>query len=141
MELQQLKCLKVSVQSLLHSQWRPWKLRPSCTVMPDETGLFADVQTELLGFPPEEKKATRCGAFHSSSQNDGRKGKGEGNRVGGWICGSIVSEEISLCNTCNRGGDDDTISPQNDCQLGTPVIDVHPIEMGETLTDSSPGTS
>lgn len=48
---------------------------------------------------------------------------------------------ISLCNLCNRVGDDDTISPQNDCLLGTSVIDVHPTEIGETLTDSNPRTS
>ena len=34
---------------------------------------------------------------------------------------------------CNRVGDDDTISLQNDCQLGTSVIDVHPTERRKTL--------
>lgn len=91
----------------------------------------------LSRFPPEEKKATRCGAFYSSSQNDGRKGKEKGTEWGATFAAPLCPR-ISLCNLCNRLGDDDTISLQNDSQLGTSAIDVHPTERGETLTDSNP---
>lgn len=69
-----------------------------------------------------------------------KKRKGERNRVGARFAPPLCPR-ISLCNLCNRVGDDDTISPQNDCHLGTTVIDVHPTEMGATLTDSNPSTS
>ena len=64
-----------------------------------------------------------------------------GTEWGGAGFAAPLCPRISLCNRCNRVGDDDTISLQNNCQLGTSVIDARPTEIGETLTDSYPGTS
>lgn len=60
------------------------------------------------------------------------KGKERGTEWGARFAAPLCPR-ISLCNLCNRVGDDDTISPQNDCQSGTSVIDVHPTEIGENF--------
>lgn len=95
----------------------------------------------FLSSPRRRRKlpAAELSTLHLRMMEE-KESRGEQNGGGdrGAVFAAPLCPRISLCNLCNRMGDDDTISPQNDCQLGTSVIDAHSTNRGETLTDSSP---